>query len=537
MVENCCLSVIRLHLCCIHQELSLQLWVFVSMQTRPQRRNAVVTKCGRIVLLCLIISYAVQLSPHPRHQRAQRLFISFEAGSLENSTCLNIGVREIQRIGVYDEINFNDSTHRRSAWKAGHFQFDRCDFSDIASTSPSPAQRTKVANGNLAVLTTMDANYVDILPSWVISVRNASAYCYVFTFDVDICEKVEALYCSCMVFYEADSNVSASANVSSSATGWHPRRVASVKYRFLAASILLKRGFDVIMHDADAILSPPSITQLAAQVTNVKATLPEIQLVVQDAGSRKSNFDTVNWGFAWIRSSGKNIDTFKCLLQRWDDPAFGCINYRTECSEYYFRSQPRINHLLEISIASGRDPNLCLIRDGHMKNIGVHHMTGYNSALMKKTCAKAHGALSDLTYAEITFSYTVPKNSTPSEQRKALQVSLFLAIKFNRKVQIPEAYFKSERVDFCLLFDLYQESDLHSRLTTRLRGENYDSAPFSIFEQPDNSKRHLFVDFRMLVEHSLSDSDKVFHIPICNPRNHAYRGLHMCQRKNQRDEI
>jgi len=490
---------------------------------RPlQGKNGAVTRYGRTLLTFLILASTVRLFPH-----FQRVYlVSVEAGGFESSDCTNIGVLQIQRIDVYDEIVFT-STTQGSAWKAGHFDFDLCDFANTSTASPE--DRPKVDHGKLAVLTVLDANYIDdILPSWVNSVRKASAHCFVLTFDNALCGKVETFGCICMVL---DEDV---AQVSSSAKGWHHSRVASVKFRFLAAMTLLKRGYDVIMHDADAILSLNSIIMLSDKVMSVRASNPNIQLIVQDNGPRKANFDSVNWGFAWIRSSDRNFHTFSCLLQRWDDPAFGCLNM-DGCNEYYLRSQPRINHILELSIASGMGPDLCLITDAHVKALGVHHMTGYNSALMKITCAKAQGALADLTRAESTLSYNVPKNSTPSGQRHALQVSLFLARRLHRKVQIPESYFDAKPVDFCLLFDLYQEPGLHSLLTTRLRGEDYGLPELKSLEELDTStSKHILVDFHLLVDQALITE---FHVPICNPHNPAYRGIHMCQRKHRSDEI
>ena len=106
-------------------------------------------------------------------------------------------------------------------------------------------------------------------------------------------------------------------------------------------------------------------------------------------------------------------------------------------------------------------------------------------------------------------------------------------------MQIPEAYFEAERVDLCLLFDLRQEPELHSRLTTALHGRyHHGSTMLSPLEQLGTlQSKHVSVDFQELIGREASVLTEKFPLLICNPHNPVYRGLHMCQRNGGSDEI
>jgi len=476
-----------------------------------------IQKKGRL-LKCLLGCIGLYLlSRRPSHVMVLRDY------STNRNACSKLGIPQLHRIEAWDETYTNRSLDGLT-WRLGHFPYSVCPFDTTDEDIISTSER------KFAVLTVLDKNYLDVLPSWVQSTLKAKVSCFVLSLDDVTCAHVQSFGCSCIQLSKSYSEVSPAQK------GWHPKRVAAVKFRFLAAAELLERGYDILMHDADAIVSPKSITKMLQYVALVKKRKPDIRLMVQDGGKRKVNFDQVNWGFAWLKSSNQNIDILHCSLQKWNDPAFGCADERKCDTSYHYRSQPRVNHILERTIQSGFDLGICLIGHNVLHFLGVNHMSGYTNALMKKTCAKGRGALSELTDIERTIVYEVPADALPHEQRTALQGALALAAELNRKVQIPSSFYRGERVDVCLLFDL-QHPKLHGLLVTRLStGCGGETLPITSLQDVHSSKnQHLCVEYKALTQVRSTSADHS-RIPLCNPRNEKYAGLHMCQRPDMTDE-
>ena len=84
-------------------------------------------------------------------------------------------------------------------------------------------------------------------------------------------------------------------------------------------------------------------------------TLP-FALPSQPNGARKEAFDDLNWGLAWIQSSPANRQLLRCLLSVWAHPAFDAEKGESPASGYHKRSQPRVNHLLELAERASHDP-------------------------------------------------------------------------------------------------------------------------------------------------------------------------------------
>ena len=469
----------------------------------------------------LVVSTVIVLFWQSRVQPENGPVDNLKTTTQQSLACKRLGIDLLNRVEPLERRRVQRLSDKFS-WDAGHFAYHMC----------PTVQAGSVLGRVTAVLTTLDENYVDLLPWWAKAVKQAaSSKCFVLVFDAETCAAVEAANCSCLQYSESSEGARAVEE------GWHPRRVEAVKLRFLAAAELVADGYDVVMHDADAILSQYSIVSFLEYVHQIIHALPTTRLVVQDNGIRKVAYDRVNWGFAWIRNHSKNVELFKCTLDRWNDAAFGCTSRRCDHS-YHSRSQPRINHIMENVFMASRDEFICLISNKDLRSFGIRHMTGYTNPLVKKTCAKAEGALTDEAQTLETIAYRVAHRSSPAEQKNAFENALRIAKHTQRKLEIPRAYFDGQLVDFCLLFDVQQPS-LHGLLAASISACGQKDFHIRINNPIETlwnySARHVCLDFYDLVSYK---STSEFQIYLCNPHNPEYMGLHMCRRHQSRvDEI
>ena len=116
-------------------------------------------------------------------------------------------------------------------------------------------------------------------------------------------------------------------------------RKDSVRKRFIYARRLLDGGQSVLMHDADAFFRPGGLRDLLGYLGVLGAT----DFAVSDNGARDEVFDDLNWGLVWMAANQRTISMLECLLGMWDHYAF-----TAKSGAFFRRSQPRINHLIEI---------------------------------------------------------------------------------------------------------------------------------------------------------------------------------------------
>ena len=463
-------------------------------------------------------------------------------GTDQTSTVFDVALRhENSRIAVHDDscasIGFGSSLRgihfgslNTQVGEPGHYAYRQCTHHQQGVHGATLGSR------RTAILSIFDAAYHDVIEHWGRVVRHTGLACFVLALDQATCKLLNKLKIDCTCFnYTQGSTRLESANVN--LKGWHEARVIAVKERFRAAAHLIEEGFDVIMHDADVFFAEESLTLFMEFVNSVMQGSPDVELITQDNGVRPVPYDRLNWGFTWIKGVVRNKDILQCTLQRWDDDIFRCTATRCDKS-YHARSQPRINHVVEHTILREERDSVCLIHATTMKKMHITHMTGYTNAKMKKICAKARGYLVDRTVNSL--AYDVPNNSTPRQQKIALMNALKIGYVTNRKLEIPEAFMSSQRVDFCLMYD-FRDDDALSRLIARhtvcassLRVINLLTSPH------DRVTKSVRLDFSDLASDVLrlqyqgSGEDSVL---LCNPENPTYQVLHMCQHDEPKDEM
>jgi len=228
-----------------------------------------------------------------------------------------------------------------------------------------------------------------------------------------------------------------------------------VRWRFLYAQQLLRRGRAVLMHDADVFFRPGGLLAVArwANATGRE----DLDFAVQHNGGRKEAYDDLNWGFVWMSGSPFSVRFLGCTLGVWTHKVFSPPPDRPHMP-YYARSQPRINHVFEAAVETAPTaaavPRLCTFRPAFLART-IRHLSGYTSARQKLMCARAEGILDDdPARARPRLLYEVPLNATVDEQKRALVAALALAQASRLAVAIPAASFAGRRVPFCRLFDV-----------------------------------------------------------------------------------
>ena len=438
------------------------------------------------------------------------------ASQSSHKSCEVIGIQTLNRVELHEKRSFEGQD-----WLRGYYPYPRCtsDFEGEAAFKP----------WSLMVVTVMDVSYVEVLPTWTEQVKAIGAKCFVVAMDVSVCQKAERLSCGC-------SGSTAPAVEGSSKVGWHEVRVKSVKERFEGALNFLEAGYHVFMHDADVLFETSGMKLLLEYIKRHQQKSSSYDFMIQDNGSRDTAYDGLNWGFAWMSNTTNAIATLRCTLERWNDSAFGCPAHGV-CNSYYKRSQPRINHILELGTVF-RNVSACKLPD--LSTFKAIHMTGYPTVAIKLTCAKSLGYIRD-TYSG-RIAYRVPNNSKLSEQRRALIAALNYARTNKVKVEIPEVFYSGRKISFCDAFDV---SDISPYLMSR-NGSSCAHHAFNVTGVSNETRFPLFCARfeNLLKETSSLESNSAtgndaspFRIPICDPHNPKYKKFHCCQRVDGSDEL
>ena len=132
-------------------------------------------------------------------------------------------------------------------------------------------------------------------------------------------------------------------------------------------------------------------------------------------------------------------------------------------TSYWRRSQPRVNHLVELALAaagtSAAPPalSLCMFPPA-LRSHAYTHMTGLSTASQKIACARAMGLVSlpqDEAMAARTLRYAVPRLASPMSQWGALVEGFAVARRLGRALRLPRyAFHGTERISICQLVDV-----------------------------------------------------------------------------------
>lgn len=483
-------------------------------------------KCAaRYALLFLVLASAPFLnsrltSSQRASQKATVRNSSFAGGGLvqSGSSCEYFDIYDIQRIGMMPIVA--NPTELAEVTSDGHFPYSACPKEFV----PLENGETQALLENLAVLTVIDSNYIEVLPSWAEQVLALRLQCFVMAVDDKVCEVVLSLGCQCFPSGLSQKNLVRT-------TGWHENRIHSVKQRFDGALRLLSQGLNVLMHDADVLFREGG---LRTSLQYWSQYHENHDFMVQDNGFRKVNYDGLNWGFVFMRSSSSSISLLRCTLDRWDDAAFGCG--KKNCEGYYLRSQPRINHILELALQSTNSLRVCKLPA--LSNLGAVHMTGYPTVAAKLACAKAAGYLFDPSNTRL--AYDVPSAANVSSQREALQIAVLLADMNKAKLEIPKAFVSGEEQDFCRLFDVSRISSTLSPSSGACANVTDHITPeASLMRWPRHAKR-ICLSFHELLLYTSDTSgmgrSESPNVPVCDPKNEIYDKIHCCERKDGSDE-
>ena len=144
-----------------------------------------------------------------------------------------------------------------------------------------------------------------------------------------------------------------------------------------------------------------------------------------------------------------------------------------------------------------------------------------------------------------TISYSVSGIETPAQQRLVLQSALELAAQTGRKLEVPRSYFHASECEFCMLFSI-KTRDSNDLFSARLSPQKCDTElSYGRVSELKNkilssSSLRLCLPISSLLALTQSDHGKLaqtrHHVLLCDPRNPAYRSIHMCSRETS-DEI
>lgn len=252
-----------------------------------------------------------------------------------------------------------------------------------------------------------------------------------------------------------------------------------------------------------------------------------MDFMLQDNGKRAENFDGLNWGFSYMSGSPASIYLLECTLQLWQHSSFlphGVSSIYEVEDSYYLRSQPRINHIVELALRDAKPPpRVCTFSN---MNALARHMTGHKSSAYKILCAKSNGYLHD-PEAKV-MAYDVPSTGSPLDQRTVLTKALALAAALGRRLIIPRAYWGSKGVYFCLLFFFPKPDQVRHLLAA-----NEDVSECSTTNLADVRNfqgRRLCLHFSDLLEASMSGLASPIDVTVylCNPLEDKYKGEHIC---------
>lgn len=354
--------------------------------------------------------------------------------------CHALGVRRLRRVPIYVRQLVRGA--HNTSWSRGHYPYAVCPASDSA------------ASVSFAVLLIADHQYVEVIPQWAASTRDANArLCVVGRIGAsDLpCEAARHEGCECLSHAPAIATSSTGRGVADSFT-LHGSRARSVQYRFAYALMLLERNHSVLMLDADVFLRTGGMAKL---LDFIQHGVGGHDFALMSNNERKEAYDDLNWGVAWMRPSRTSKHLLRCLLGEWDHHAFS--DPRT--GSYGRRSQPRVNHLIESSLMRGGGssaaPRACTFPEKLAKR-ALKHMTGYPSVKHKLACARVMGLHQPArkSWGRPQLRYRVPIDASSWHQRNALLAAAQLARSTNRTLVLPRAVFQGKTVGFCELFDI-----------------------------------------------------------------------------------
>ena len=390
-------------------------------------------------------------------------------------------------------------------WRLGHYPYRTCRWRHKPENSTAAAWQVKPTVSLLVV----SAAYVDLLPGWAAQAHAAHVPCAVGPIgeSTSLCQTAKVSGCSCLDGTTSSwrqrapsSNAAASASARSddllAAESWSSSsdRSLAVRLRFAFALQLMQRGHAVLMHDADVFTAAAraggtnGVRKLIDVAQQAAAIGDGRDFVVADNGQwRQVNFDALNWGVVWMSGSERCVHLLRCLLAAWDHPAFAEPDPPISAEKSYWRrSQPRINHLVELSMANdasiievagkrgdddGSPPaayittradttppilSLCMFPP-HLPSHAYTHLTGLSTPQQKITCARATGLLAlpeDLERSQRTLSYQIPPGASPIRQWGALIEAFSIARRLNRSLRLPRAYSGNELITICQLVDV-----------------------------------------------------------------------------------
>jgi len=504
---------------------SFSKFVLLYSLLRRSRRRRRIYICAPL-LLVVVVSWRFQNTSTTRQE------ITVVQNQVQRNSCTQLGIQKLT-----NSMHANESVHN---WRAGFYEYEHC----AAVTTQS---EVSLRGGKTVVLMPMDKSYVDVIRDWSFTVRSAHLRCYVFALSAELCAVASKHDCECLM---DPSLTTISSNYPRildprMEKGWHPMRVNAVKMRFWAASELINRGFNVIMHDADVFFHENSLLRFVEYVGKVRARTPDIDMIVQDNGLRKVPYDRLNWGFVWLRAGQTSLNILTCTLNLWQDNTFLCHGEKCDMS-YYLRSQPRINRIIEETIRRNVSaPKICMITRSSMKNYGIQHMTGYTSAQMKQTCGKASGYLRRSNLGASTIAFDVPPNASSSEQKTALMTAITIARLMRRNVEIPTTFYLGKHTPFCMLYEILDDT-IHELLSTRatLCSKENTIRMLDVLVPPPwpHFPTNICLPFEDIKDGGTIGYDAELQssnptILLCNPSNMQYAPLHMCQRSHKSDEV
>jgi hypothetical protein len=303
-----------------------------------------------------------------------------------SAACKTLGVRSLEHVPVYEwtdpymkkreperarsfaSIASNIDINWRAGnatWQRGHYPYPAC----VDALSSSRTRGTSRPQRPLWVLMPASAPYVDVIGPWARVTRAAGLECVVGRLDrsAAVCDAAKLGGCRCV---QSGTTLPTGTLPTSRPPGSFGRgsaRAIAVRARFELAIALLKHPSRpmLLMHDADAAFTEVQpLESLQIYLRKLADGATPTDVAVLSNGDRREAFEALNWGFIWLSGSAACVEILECTLSSWDHSAFAPrADDPISGGEYYSRSQPRINHVLEAAIiaSGGGSPRPCIL--------------------------------------------------------------------------------------------------------------------------------------------------------------------------------
>ena len=341
------------------------------------------------------------------------------------------------------------------AYVRGHYPYQPCD-----------ASHSRLAPRPVILLMVASHAFRGVVPHWASEARAAGISCVLGSIgsNSSACALAEQHGCRCLRGSQSNHNQSMQSQVGNGdledlAMKWGGHRKQAVRQRFEYARQLLEEGggsHSILMHDGDVFFRPGGLVLML----NFVRSAASMDFVISHNGHRTVDYDDLNWGMVWISGSIISKRLLSCVLSEWDHASF------TATGSYWQRSQPRLNHLIEVHLensARADQMRLCTL-PVDLVNRSFRHMSSVPTARSKIICAVALGLLPTyLPAAEAgtvmpgaalppALAYTVPATASAKQQQLALGAAIILARERGRAVALPMAFKDGKPVPFCSLF-------------------------------------------------------------------------------------